>query len=230
MSRTAWIVIGIIAAIIFIAHLQPVKAEPLQYYGTPVFYGKFMPDTVDCIYNEKHRYGYCGVEPPVEEGEVGYTVPGQPGKGIGQVIRLYGEVVCTDFHCASNYGEPLGIVEAKGTSYWYVPTGFYISNHTGVYKAYKHGTGPYAHDFPKKNIKVIPELNDLPRGIIQEYKDTLERYDVYCNDGGDCSYLNRVMTIEQLAEYVPKVMTTRCGPTFCYHPDDTIAGLNPRSN
>lgn len=228
LSKIHWTIIIVIGMVIFGARLNKAEAAPLQYYGTPVFYGKFAPDQFECIYNGTHRYGYCGALGSVEEGEVGFTDPNDPNKGVGYVMRLYGEIVCVNGNCNSNYGEPLGQIANTETSYWYIPTGYYLADVKGKYFAFKHGHGPLAHDFPMKNVKVLPEYNDPVNGVQEHFKDTRERYDVYCNEAMECSYMGRVMLASQLHDYIPKVMTTNCSKLFCYHPDLTIAGLNPK--
>lgn len=230
MKSYQWWLIGIISLVIVACRIEGVNAAPLQYFGTPVFYGKFAPDQYTCTYNTEHRYGYCGALGLVEEGVVGFTDPKDPNKGVGYLMRLYGEIVCTNGNCTSNYGEPLGQIASSDTSYWYIPTGYYLANLGDKYVAFKHGHGPLAHDFPMKNVKVLPGYDDPATGVSEHFKDTRERYDVYCNASLECSYMGRVMLASQLIDYIPKVMTTSCSMLFCYHPDLTIAGLNPRVN
>lgn len=204
-------------------------AEPIQYFGTPMFYSKFVPDEFVCNYNPKALFGYCGDRTLPEEAIVGYTLKDDSTQGTGASIRMYNEVVCLLGECKSQYGEPYGQVKELGTSYWYVPTGFYLATGPKGTTAFKHGNGPMADQYPIRNVKVIPELNDPPRGKIKAYKDTLIRYDVYCNPVEECSYMGRVMLATQLVKYIPKVLTTNCSTRFCYNPDLTIAGLNPKT-
>lgn len=228
MKSYFWWIVGIVAALIIGCRIEGVHAEPVQYFGTPVFYGKYAPDQFKCVYTADHHYGYCGALGSVEEGEVGFTDPNDPSKAVGYVMRLYGEVICTNGKCMSNYGEPLGQITSAETSYWYIPTGYYLTNLGKEYITFKQGTGPLAHVFPMKNVKVLPEYDDPPTGVTEQFKDIRERYDVYCNASLECSYMGRVMMASQLPQYIPKVLTTSCNQLFCFHPDLTIAGLNPK--
>lgn len=228
MKSYYWWIVGLVALVVVACRIEGVHAEPIQYYGTPVFYGKFAPDRYKCVYVEDKRYGYCGALGLVEEGEVGFTGPNDSNKGVGYVIRLYGEVVCNNGNCTSNYGEPLGQIAKADTSYWYIPTGYYLADVKGEYYAFKHGHGPLAHDFPMKNVKVLPGYDDPVDGVQEHFKHDYVRYAVYCNESLECSYMGRVMLASQLVDYIPKVMTTTCNKLFCYNPDLTIAGLNPR--
>ncbi|ABY63118.1 hypothetical protein ST201phi2-1p292 [Pseudomonas phage 201phi2-1] len=228
MKRIHWVIVGIIAVIILTCRIQGVHAAPMQYFGTPIFYGKYSTDKVECVFNQSAAYGFCGDIRDPEEGVVGLTNPNDPTKGVGAMVRLFTEVVCVKGECASNYGEPLGRIADTRTSYWYIPTGYYLGNKGENALAYRQGTGPMANEFPMSSIKVLGALQDPPRGVVRKYNDDLERYNVYCNESLECSYMGRVMMASQLAEYIPKVLTYSCGTVFCYHADKTIAGLNPR--
>lgn len=205
-----------------------VNAAPLQYFGTPIYYSKFVPNEFECVYVANASFGFCGDARYYEEATVGYTKATDPNKGEGVPVRLFTEVVCLEKICATNYNEPYGSSFEGGVTYWYVPVGFYMDNSSGKTKVYKHGTGPRAEFFLMKNIKTVPGYQDPPVGKVQKPKDTLDRYDVYCNPADECSYMGRVMLASQLQQYIPKVMTTNCNGKFCYNPDLTIAGLNPR--
>lgn len=228
MKPIHWIIIAIVAVVIISCRIEGVHAAPIQYLGTPVFYGKYAPDQVRCVYNQGARYGFCGDIRDPEEGEVGLTNPSEPDRGVGVMTRLFTEVTCVAGKCASNYGEPLGQMTNAETSYWYIPTGYYLGNLGQNVLAYRQGTGPMANEFPMAPVKVLDALQDPPRGVVKRYNDQLERYNVYCNDALECSYMGRVMLASQLDQYIPKVMTYNCGTVFCYHADKTVAGLNPR--
>lgn len=215
--------------ITLLACTNSATAEPLQYYGTPVFYSKFADDQNNCIYNQKVRYGFCGKITDPEEGVVGFTKLNDTTKGEGIVIRLFTEIICIEGICESNYGEPLGLINTTATSYWYIPTGHYLGNHNNKIMSFKHGTGPLASEFPMKNIKVLPEYDDTPNGKVRTYTDNLTRYEVYCNESLVCSYLGRVLMASQLHQLIPKVLTIRCDIIFCYNADHSIAGLNPKT-
>lgn len=199
-----------------------VNAASLEYYGTPVFYGKYAPDQVNCTYDKDSRYGFCGEDSAPIEGKVGITNPDEPGRGVGVTIDLRTELVCLDGVCKSNYGEPLGKIKLKGTSYWTIPTGYYLSDASGQYLAYKHGKGPLAKIYRMKTVYVLPGLNDPANGIM------VATNEVYCNVSYECSYLGIKMSRVDLAKYIPKVLTHKCDPLFCYNNDQTIAGLNPK--
>lgn len=208
--------------------LGKAQANPLQYFGTPIYYSKFVPNDFDCVYDANASFGFCGNARYDEEATVGYTQATDPTKGEGVPVRLFTEVVCLDTICATNYGEPYGSSVERGITYWYVPVGFYMDASSTKTRVYKHGTGPQADYFLMKNIKSVSGYQDPPVGKVQKSKDTLNRYDVYCNPADECSYMGRVMLASQLQQYIPKVMTTNCNGKFCYNSDLTIAGLNPR--
>ena len=222
--------LSLVVLILVIAALGLGKAHaaPLQYFGTPIYYSKFTPNEFDCVYAANASFGFCADARYYEEATIGYTQRNDPNKGEGVPVRLFTEVVCLDTICASNYGEPYGSSVERGVTYWYVPVGFYMDNTSGKTKVYKHGTGPRAEYFLMKNIKAVPGYQDPPVGKVQKPKDTLDRYDVYCNQADECSYMGRVMSVSQLSKYIPKVMTTHCDRKFCYNSDQTIAGLNPK--
>lgn len=228
MKPIHWLIIFIMAVAITTWRIDSANATPVQYLGTPVFYGKYTSDQVGCVYNQGANYGFCGDIRDPEEGEIGLTNPTEPNRGVGAMIRLFTEVTCVNGKCASNYGEPLGYMANTGTSYWYIPTGYYLSNNGQNILAYRQGTGPRANEFPMAPVKVLDALQDPPRGIVRHYNDNLERYNVYCNKALECNYMGRVLVASQLHQYIPKVMTHNCGDVFCYHADRTIAGLNPR--
>lgn len=227
MRPIHWI---IIIAVLIIIFGGKAKAEPMQYFGTPIYYSKFTPNEFDCVYTKDASFGFCGNARYYEEATVGYTQLNDPNKGVGVPVRLFTEVVCLDTICATNYGEPYGSSVERGITYWYVPVGFYMDASGPKTKVYKHGTGPRADYFLMKNIKGVPGYQDPPVGKVAKPKDTLVRYDVYCNKADECSYMGRVMLASQLHNYIPKVMTTNCNGWFCYNADQSIAGLNPRVN
>lgn len=208
---------------IFVAKVD--KASAGEYYGTPVYYSKFTKDSYQCIYNKDSRMGYCGGARYPEEGVIGYRY----GDHIEAAkVKLLAEITCIAGECKSRYGEPFGRTSVPGVSYWSVPVGFYLDTVNGKTRAYRKGTGAMAANYPIMDVIDLPEYQDPPRGLIEKHKDTLVRYDVYCNPADECSYLGRVMTASRLNNYIPRVMTINCGELFCYHPDLTIAGLNPK--
>jgi hypothetical protein len=229
MSRkqVIWGLIIVLALIILGAKINKVEAAPMQYFGTPIYYSKFTPNEFDCVYAKDASFGFCADARYYEEATIGYTKATDPEKGEGVPVRLFTEVVCLDTICASNYNEPYGSSAERGVTYWYVPVGFYMDASTGKTRVYKHGTGPRAEYFLMKGIKLIPGYQDPPVGKMQ--KDTPNRYDVYCNKADECSYMGRIILASQLRNYIPSVLTHNCSGWFCYNPDNTIAGLNPRA-
>lgn len=228
MKKFYWAVAIVLGLVIITLHSQKAKAEPMQYFGTPIYYSKFVANDFDCTYTPNASFGFCGDARYYEEATVGYTQKDDPNKGVGVPVRLFTEVVCLDTICATNYNEPYGSSAESGVTYWYVPVGFYMDASTGKTRVYKHGTGPRAEYFLMKNIKNVPGYQDPPTGKVLKPKDTLNRYDVYCNRANECSYMGRIMLASQLQQYIPKVLTTDCDTRFCYNADQTIAGLNPR--
>lgn len=228
-KQISWIIVTILGFIIFGLHQEKAKAEPIQYYGTPFFYSKFVADSFDCVYTERVSYGFCGDIKYPEEGVVGYTIKGEPDQGEGAVIRFFQEVICLDGICETNFGERVGSTDVMGTSYWYIPVGFYMDIVNGKTRVFKHGTGPSGSKYQMRNIKDLPEYEDPPRGLVLKYKDTVDRYDVYCNQADECSYMGRIMLASQLHNFIPNVLTHNCSSRFCYNQDGTIAGLNPRA-
>lgn len=202
-----------------------VSAASIEYYGTPVFYGKYSPDKVTCTYDRDSRYGFCGDDSAPIEGKVGVTNPNEPGHGVGVTVALFTELVCLEGICKSNYGEPLGEIGLKGTSYWTIPTGYYLSDRNGSYMAYKHGKGPLAKKYRMHTVYALPGYNDPANGIMIA---ATKGYDIHCNTVGECSYLGIDLKQSGLIKYIPKVLTYNCDVQFCYNPDLTVAGLNPK--
>jgi len=229
MKRIHWVIVAVLAVIILTCRIQGVHAAPMQYFGTPIYYSKFTPNAFDCIYTPGASFGFCGDATHYEEATIGYTQKDDPERGVGVPVRLFTEVVCVDTICATNYGEPYGSSVERGTTYWYVPVGYYMDDSTGKTKVFKHGTGPRADYWLMKNIKVVPGFQDPPVGKVAVPKDDVARYEVYCNDADECSYMGRIMTLAQLDRIIPKVLTHTCDRRFCYNPDQSIAGLNPKA-
>lgn len=228
MKSYYWWVVGLLAIIILACRIEGVSAAPLQYYGTPIFYSKAMADEYPCVYNNNNRYGFCGEATLPEEGEIGLTDPNDPNHGMSATIRLYTELTCSQGVCQSNYTEKLGTITDLKTGYWYIPTGYYLSNVDGKYVAYRHGTGPLAKEFPMGKVLTLGYNPNAVNGYSRQYKDNLDRYDVHCNSIGECSYMGRVMMLSQLADLVPKILTFNCDENFCYNQDLTVAGINPK--
>jgi hypothetical protein len=218
----------LIALLVLLFSFGVQAAEPLRYVGVPVFYSKFVPKLAPCTFNPGSSYGFCGWMLYPEEGEVGVATMDNKVKEAF-FIRLYDEVVCVNAVCATNYGEPRGAIDGKGTSYWYVPKGFYLVKLAGAINAVKYGNGPLADKYPIRAVKILPEYNDMPDGkYVPEDEDSLS-YDVWCNAGNECSYMGRIMTFTDLRKYIPPRMTLYCDKRFCFNEDQRIAGINPKS-
>lgn len=203
-----------------------VQAEPVRYYTTPVFYGKFTPKLAHCTVDAPARYGFCGWPLYAEEGEVGVTGP--DGKPEGVFTRLYDEVVCLDDICETNYSEPRGSIDSKGVTYWYVPKGFYLATLSGKVTAIKYGNGPLARNYPIRDVVLPAGTTDWPDGEFIPVEDD-QTYRVWCNEALECSYMSRVMEYSELKQYIPPVLTTRCDSLFCYDDRTRIVGTNPKS-
>lgn len=228
MRPAYWWIILLVAVLVSVIHPKNTEAAPMQFYGTPMFYGKFTESKQPCVFNKAAAYGYCGDIRDPEDAIIGFTDPAEPTKGLGLATRMFTEVVCVAGKCASNYGEPLGRIDVLTTSYWTIPTGHYLASNDGEQVAYQQGTGPLANEFPRYPVKEIPALQDPPRGVARHFNDGLDRYEVYCNKALECSYMGQQLMASELSRYIPKVMTYSCGKVFCYHADKTIAGLNPK--
>ncbi len=228
MKRIHWLIVAVIALVIIACRIEGVHAAPMQYYGTPFFYGKYSVEKQDCIFVKDARYGVCGDIRDPEEAVVGWTSPTDDSKGIGVRVTSNIEVTCVNGRCFSNYGEPLGEIDTSITSYWFIPLGYYITASGKGVVAYQQGTGPLAEKYLRYPVKVLPELQDPPRGIARRFNDGLDRYEIYCNKALECSFMGKQMIASELSKYVPKVLTYSCDSLFCYHADKTIAGLNPK--
>lgn len=228
MKRFEWWLIGLVVAVLVLGQVDGVKAAPMQFYGTPMFYGKYTEPKQPCVFNKAAAYGYCGGANTPEVAVIGFTDPTEPTSGFGLTTRLLTEVICVAGKCASNFGEPMGRIKSQTTSYWTIPTGYYLASNDEEQVAYQQGTGPLAEEFPRYPVKEIPTLQDPPRGVARYFNDGLDRYEVYCNKALECSYMGQQLMASDLPRYIPKVMTYNCGKVFCYHADKTIAGLNPK--
>lgn len=219
----------LIALLVLLFSFSVQAAEPLRYVGVPVFYSKFVPKIAPCTFEKNASFGFCGWALYPEEGEIGVaTMQGDVKDAF--FVRLYDEVLCIEGKCATNYGEPRGKFEDKGTGYWYIPKGFYLTKLNDQITAVKYGNGPQANQYPIRAIKVLPEYNDMPDGVyVPEDKDSLS-YDVWCNAGNECSYMGRVMSFTDLKKYIPNRMTLYCTDHFCYTPEDRVAGINPKTS
>lgn len=226
--RSNWWITLLAVTLTQLVTIGGAAATPMQFYGTPMFYGKFTESKQACIFNKVAAYGYCGDIRDPEDAIIGVTDPTDPTKGLGLTIRMFTEVTCVAGKCASNYGEPMGRIKNKATSYWTIPVGRYLASSDDEEVAYQQGTGPMAEEFPRYAVKEIPALQDPPRGVAHRFNDGLDRYEVYCNKALECSYMGQQLMASELSNYIPKVMTYNCGVVFCYHADKTIAGLNPK--
>lgn len=199
------------------------SAKASEYYGTPIYYSKYFADTYPCVMG-KVELNYCGNSKFPETAVVGY----KEIDGVSSSrVKLLVEVVCDPTGCSSNYGEPYGRTNQPGTSYWLVPVGYYLDVVDGKVSAFRHGTGQLAKTYPIRDVLDVPKFDDTPKGLQQ--KDTIVRYNVYCNVADECSYLGRRLVASELRQYIPRVMTYNCQGWFCYNPDDSIAGINPKS-
>jgi hypothetical protein len=219
--------LGFVAiAAMFLVAIGMSSAQAAEYYGTPIYYSKFTQDSYDCVYDETAKLGYCGDKYYPQSAVIGY----KNGERLESAkVRLIAEVTCIAGDCRSSYGEPYGKVNVPGTSYWSVPVGFYIDVVNTRTKVFRHGTGRLAVDFPIRDVINLPEYLDPPRGLVSKQKDTQVDYDVYCNPAGDCSYKGQELEVSQLHTQIPTVLTHNCAGWFCFNPDQTIAGLNPRA-
>lgn len=204
------------------------QAEPLRYVGVPVFYSKYLPKVAPCTYDDKSRYGFCGWANYPEEGEVGVTTM-SGGVKESFITRLYDEVVCVGQICTSNYGEGRGSTESNEVTYWYIPKGFYLTTLSGVITAVKFGNGPRASSYPIRDVKILPEYNDVPDGEYIPESHESDVYNVHCNPAMECEYLGRPMSFTDLKRYIPPVMTTNCGEAFCYNADGAVVGINKKA-
>uniref|UniRef100_A0AB39CDB2 Uncharacterized protein n=1 Tax=Pseudomonas phage RVTF4 TaxID=3236931 RepID=A0AB39CDB2_9VIRU len=200
-------------------------AEPVRYYSTPVFYGKYTPKIAHCTVDVPARYGFCGWPLYAEEGEVGVTGTNGPE---GVFTRLYDEVICLGDICETNYSEPRGSIESEGVTYWYVPKGFYLATIAGKVTAVKYGNGPLARNYPIRDVIIPKGSTDWPDGQFIPVEDD-KTYRVWCNEARECSYMSRVMEYSKLKQYIPPVLTIKCDSLFCYDDRDRIVGTNPKT-
>lgn len=205
---------------------QAVHADPLRYYGTPVFYGKFTPKVAHCTFDLPSKYGFCGWKEYPDYGVVGMST--MSGKKKGLQVVLYDEVICDDVLCQTNYSEPRGKIDSKGVSYWYIPKGFYLASINGIPTAVKYGNGPLTQSYPIRDVILPAKTTDYPDGAFIPV-DNDDTYRVFCNPARECSYMGQVMEYPELKQYVAPVLTTRCNDLFCYNDRDQIVGTNPKT-
>lgn len=228
--KSVWLapLVSFLLILMMVLHNNANAGEPQRWVGTPVFYSKFVPKEVTCEYQKAARQGTCGIKGYSETGTVGLTTAEVEPKIEAVQVRLYMEITCVEGKCKTPYGEPAGIVDTQQTSYWTVPTGFYLYPVDGKVKAYKAGNGPLAKDYPIRSVWILPEYNDMPDGyFIPEDKERLT-FNVWCNDGNECSYMGKEINYAQLNRYVPKRLSTMCDIRFCYDTNKLIVGLNPK--
>lgn len=204
------------------------KAAGVEYYGTPMFYSAYMPDQYQCTLDKTAGLGYCGQKNAPEVAVIGMTKKDAPDEAEGVVVDMFNEVVCSSGQCKSYYDQPFGTTLEPGTTYWKVPTGYYIAPGAGGTTAYRHGTGPLAKVFPIRNVKELLEYNDPPMGFQLKDKDTTIRYDVYCNVAAECNYMGRQLPASEMRKYLPVVLTYNCHGPLCYNQDKSVAGLNAK--
>lgn len=226
MTNKTWLV-TIISILIIIA-LGTVEASPMRYYGTPVFYSNMMPTQVVCAYDKNARYGVCGYQEGDVRGMVGYTrTDTEDLLGEGTRIPLFTEVICVKGECKSNYNEPMGKISIKETSYWSIPKGYYLVNSDKHIVAFKHGNGPLAKEYPIRDVLIVPKYGK-PDGYYIPEEQTRLTFNVFCNDGNECSYMGKVIKYANLNKYVPKRLSHICDQRFCYDDKQLIIGLNPK--
>lgn len=228
MGRWWYIAWGTILILTGVVLNQVKAAEPECWAGTPVFYTDYTPGEVQCYYEKKAFQGSCLITGYPEEGVVGITNVGSE-EARAQPMRLYTEVTCDMGHCLTQAGQPAGWIMDNMVQYWTIPVGYYMSDETGIMKAYRHGTGPKKSAFPIRNVKII-QGDKLPAGDYLPEENERLTYNVSCNPGGDCYYMGKEINYAQLNNYVPKRLTTQCDVRFCYDRNQMIAGLNPRTN
>lgn len=230
MSRNSYFFWSAICFILGLIFWLPTKAaEPERWAGTPVFYTAYTPQVVSCVYDKASSQGSCRIKGYPEEGVVGVTTTAPEAPAHAQEMRLYTEVTCVTGICKTQYGEDAGEVLDHHTQYWTIPVGYYLGQVGNKVIAFKHGNGPQAKKYPIRNILEI-YMDQKPDGYsIPGTVDSLA-FDIHCNTGGDCSYMGKEINYAQLNNYVPKRLTMQCDVRFCYDRNQTIAGLNPRTN
>lgn len=222
------VLLAVLFILTFLTGMSAHAADQYRYVGVPVFYSKFVPKAVDCEYDRKGVQGTCGIKNYPTTGTIGITTVAVTPKAEAVQIRLYMEVVCTKGFCTSPYGEKAGAIQRQETSYWVVPTGFYLHESDGKVKAYKAGNGPLAKDYPIRDVWILPEYDDLPDGYYIPEASNRMTFNVHCNPGNECIYMGKELTYAQLQQYVPKRMSTKCDVRFCYDKENLIVGLNPK--
>lgn len=230
MNRTWFVPLAVFFAIFFIVmHNKSYAADQYRYVGTPVFYSKYVPKSVDCLYEVNSKQGSCFIKNYPENGVVGIASTDPIPKTEAVQVRLYMEVVCNKGICTSPYGEKAGTIKAQETSYWTVPTGFYLYSTDDKVKAYKAGNGPLKKEYPIRDVKLLPDMyDDTPDGYYIPEADTRLNFNVYCNAGNDCTYMGKEITYSELQNYVPKRLSHQCDIHFCYDDKQLIVGLNPK--
>lgn len=217
----------VIALLIFCSTMV-FGTEPQRWVGTPVFYSKYVPKVVDCEYNNSVSYGFCGVHNYPELGKMGLTTLEHNTPPEVLDVRLYTEVTCVLGQCNTQFGEPVGNIDTQGTSYWTVPTGFYLITVNRKTVAYKYGNGPLAKNYPIRGVQLIQGYDQPDGYYIPEEAERLT-FNVHCNVSDECSYMGKVINYADLNKYVPKRLSTQCDVRFCYDTHQLIVGLNPRN-
>lgn len=208
------------------------RYEPLAYYGVPLFYSSHTPKIAPCNFDKQSKFGSCGWTSYPEYSVISVVKPSNPTKQIPINYSMYQEVICKDELCfTSDYHEPYGSLSGfKGTTYWSVPTGYYLLNGpTGVHGV-KFGNGPLKDSYPIRDIYMINNDRDIDGKYIT-LRNTRNVYNVVCNTLTKmCKYLGKEYTLLELNQIVPFVKTTTCDEILCYINNDKnkVAGINPK--
>jgi hypothetical protein len=152
------------------------------------------------------------------------------GNVMAGEVSLTQAVTCVSDICNTYYDEPQGsLSDFKGTTYWTVPVGYYLTIMNGEPTAVKYGNGPLADHYPMRDIKIVDKVNDRPDGHYLTLKQTRGTYNVHCNAAGDCSYMGNEVNWTGLPGLIPKVLTANCSKYLCFDPSGRVAGANVRN-
>ncbi|BBI55708.1 hypothetical protein [Pseudomonas phage U1B] len=209
-----------------------VNYEPLAFYGVPLFYSNHTPRIAPCNFNKQSKLGSCGWTSYPENSIILVVHPSDPTKQLPVEYSMYQEVICENDQCyTSDYHEPYGyLLGFKGTTYWSVPTGYYLLNGPNGVHGVKFGNGPLKDTYPIRDVYMVN--ND--RVIDGEYltlQNTRGFYNVVCSQLTQmCKYFGKEYTLLELNQIIPFVKTTTCDEFLCYINNDKgkVAGINPK--
>ncbi|MBW6071845.1 hypothetical protein [Pseudomonas aeruginosa] len=209
-----------------------VNYEPLAFYGVPLFYSNHTPRIAPCNFDQQSGFGSCGWNSYPEYSVIPLVKPSDPTKQILVNYSMYQEVICNDEQCfTSDYHEPYGLLSGfKGTTYWSVPTGYYLLNGPNGVHGVKFGNGPLKDNYPIRDIYMINNDRDID-GEYLSLKNTKGVYNVACNKlTRMCRYLGKEYTLLELNQIVPFVKTAICDEFLCYIDGnkERVAGINPK--